>query len=267
MFSTNTLSRRYGALFALTLLSGCATVQDKAKPDPRDPWMAYNRAMYSFNDRVDRGFAKPLAKGYRAVTPKPVRSGVENFLSNLTYPGTIVNAALQGKLAQSGRDSLRFVLNSTLGIGGIFDPASAAGLEANDEDFGQTLGKWGVPSGPYLVLPLLGPSTARDAFGTVLDRATDPGNYVDETGVSAGLNVMQLVDRRARLLELDRTLSGTYDPYAFVRNAWLQRREFLVRDGNVDEAPPEDEPDSDDSGETEGEEGADAPAPDSARPN
>ncbi len=234
------------ALAALSLLGGCASVPD-AKPDPRDPWMAYNRAAYAFNDSVDRGFAKPLAKAYRAVTPQPVRIGVSNFFANLTYPGTVVNAALQGKVAQSGRDGVRFLLNSTLGVAGIFDPATAAGLEANDEDFGQTLGTWGVRSGPYLVLPLLGPSSLRDSFGMVADRATDPSNYIDDTAVSLGLNFAQLVDRRAQLLAAERALSSAFDPYTFVRNAWLERREFQVRDGEVAVvSPEEDEPEATD---------------------
>ncbi len=227
------------AVLALSA-TGCVTVPEGAR-DSRDPYQSFNRSVYRFNDTVDRGFAKPLAQAYRAVAPKPVRTGVSNFLSNLTYPGTVVNAALQGKVRQAGRDGARFVLNSTLGLGGILDPATAAGLEQNDEDFGQTLGKWGVPSGPYVVLPFLGPSSVRDSFGTVLDRATDPSNYTDDSGVSIGLNAIQLVDRRSRIMDVERQLEGVFDPYAFIRNAWLQRREYQVRDGDVIEAPPEEE--------------------------
>jgi phospholipid-binding lipoprotein MlaA len=225
------------------IASGCAAT-GSATRDARDPYEPFNRGVYRFNDAIDRGFATPVTKAYRAVTPQPVRTGVTNFLSNLTYPGTVVNAALQGKVRQAGRDSARFLLNTTLGLGGVLDPATSAGLELNDEDFGQTLGKWGVPSGPYVVLPLLGPSSVRDSFGTVLDRGTDPSNYIDDTAVSVGLNFVQLLDRRSRIMDVERQLDGVFDRYAFIRNAWLQRREFQVRDGDVIEAPPEEETES-----------------------
>jgi phospholipid-binding lipoprotein MlaA len=225
---------------ACLVVSGCAAT-GSATRDARDPYEAFNRGVYRFNDAIDRGFAAPVTKAYRAVTPKPVRTGVSNFLSNLTYPGTIVNAALQGKVRQAGRDGARFLLNTTFGLGGLLDPATPAGLELNDEDFGQTLGKWGVPSGAYIVLPLLGPSSIRDSFGTVLDRGTDPSNYIDDTATSMGLNFVQLLDRRSRVMDIERQLDGVFDRYAFIRNAWLQRREYQVRDGDVIEAPPDEE--------------------------
>jgi phospholipid-binding lipoprotein MlaA len=218
------------------LLAGCATAPTE-KANRRDPFERVNRSMYTFNERIDRSFAKPLAKAYRAVVPQVVRTGVGNFLGNLDYPTTIINAALQGKLRQSGRDSARFLLNTTLGLGGIFDPATAAGFEANDEDFGQTLGTWGVPAGPYLMLPIFGPSTMRDTPTRLVDRATTPVQYVEETAINLGVSALSLLDGRAALLDLDSQLTKTYDPYAFLRNAWLQRREYKVRDGEV----PEDE--------------------------
>jgi phospholipid-binding lipoprotein MlaA len=240
-----TSSLLHAALIAglAVIATGCATAPTATR-DARDPYESFNRGVYRFNDSIDRGFAKPVTKVYRAVAPKPVRTGVSNFLSNLTYPGTVVNAALQGKMRQAGQDSARFLLNTTLGLGGVLDPATAAGLEMNDEDFGQTLGKWGVNSGPYLVLPFLGPSSVRDSFGTVLDRATDPSNYLNDSSVSIGLNGLQLMDRRSRVMDLERQLEGVFDQYAFIRNAWLQRREFQVRDGDIVEAPPDEEPES-----------------------
>ena len=242
------------ALFVL-LLAGCATVPS-GKSDPRDPWEGFNRASYKFNDALDRAIAKPVAKGYKKVTPRVVRTGVSNFVSNLGSITTVVNDVLQGKMKQAGHDSGRFLLNSTLGLGGLFDPASAAGLERNSEDFGQTLGKWGVKSGPYLMLPILGPSTVRDTIGRVPDQFTYPLNYLEDDSTRYIIRGLDFLDLRAGLLDLDPQIEKSYDKYAFIRNAWLQRREFLVTDGEVgdvsseleegmdvdpaDEAPPAD---------------------------
>ncbi len=221
-------------LLALLVLcaTGCATVP-AGKPDPRDPWEKFNRSMYVFNDSLDRAIAKPVAKGYKKVTPQIVRTGISNVITNLDQVSTIVNALLQGKVKQAGNDSARFLLNSTLGLGGLFDPASAAGLDLNDEDFGQTLGKWGVKSGPYLMLPLLGPSTVRDTFARIPDQYTYPVNYLEDDSTRILIRGVDFIDLRADLLDLDAQIERSYDSYAFIRNAWLQRREFLVRDGDV----------------------------------
>jgi phospholipid-binding lipoprotein MlaA len=225
------------ALFAL-LLAGCATVPS-GKPDPRDPWEGFNRASYKFNDALDRAIAKPVAKGYKKVTPRVVRTGVSNFLSNLDTISTVVNDVLQGKMKQAGRDSGRFLLNSTLGLGGLFDPASAAGFERNDEDFGQTLGKWGVKSGPYLMLPILGPSTVRDTFARIPDQFTYPVNYLEDDSTRYIIRGFDFLDLRAGLLDLEPQLEKSYDKYAFIRNAWLQRREFQVKDGDIGDVSSE----------------------------
>jgi phospholipid-binding lipoprotein MlaA len=223
------------ALFiALALLTGCASTQ-ATKPDPRDPWEGFNRASFKFNDALDRAIARPVAKAYVKVTPRFVRTGISNALSNLNTVPTIINDTLQGKMGQAGRDSARFLLNSTLGLGGLFDPASAAGFENNDEDFGQTLGKWGVKSGPYLMLPFLGPSTMRDTLARGVDQFTYPVNYLEDDSTRYIIRAIDLLDLRAGLLELDAQLERSYDRYAFVRNAWLQRREYQVKDGNVDD--------------------------------
>jgi phospholipid-binding lipoprotein MlaA len=222
-------------LFCLLLaLAGCASTPS-GKSDPRDPWERFNRASFKFNDSLDRAFLRPVAKGYVKVTPRVVRTGLSNALSNLDTVTTIVNGALQGKMKQAGRDSARFLLNSTLGLGGLFDPASAAGLENNDEDFGQTLGKWGVESGPYLMLPMLGPSTLRDTFARLPDQFTSPVNYLEDDSTRYIIRAFDLLDLRADLLSLDEQLARSYDRYAFVRNAYLQRREFKVKDGNVED--------------------------------
>jgi phospholipid-binding lipoprotein MlaA len=219
------------AVFVL-FATGCATVP-AGQADPRDPWEKFNRSMYAFNDSLDRTIAKPVAKGYKKVTPQFVRTGISNAITNLDTVSTIVNGLLQGKVRQAGRDSARFLMNSTLGLGGLFDPASAAGLELNDEDFGQTLGKWGVKSGPYLMLPFLGPSTVRDTFARIPDQYTYPVNYLEDDSTRLMIRAVDFIDLRADLLDLDAQIERSYDSYAFIRNAWLQRREFLVRDGDV----------------------------------
>jgi len=228
----------FGILLAGLMLTGCATLPS-GKPDPRDPWERFNRSSFAFNDALDRAVAKPVAKAYKKVTPRVVRTGVSNALSNLNTVSTIINDVLQGKMRQAGHDSGRFLLNSTLGLAGLFDPASAAGLQNNDEDFGQTLGKWGVKPGPYLMLPLLGPSNVRDTFARIPDQYTYPVNYLQDDSTRYIIRAVDFLDLRAGLLDLDAQLERSYDRYAFVRNAWMQRREFMVTDGNVDDQSAE----------------------------
>jgi phospholipid-binding lipoprotein MlaA len=223
-------------LVAVAILAGCASLPP-GKRDPRDRFERLNRAVFSFNQEVDRGIARPVAKAYVKVTPAPVRSGVANFLANLNYPVTAVNDLLQAKPVAFGKDVARLVVNTTIGIGGLFDPASKMGLEANEEDFGQTLGRWGVPSGPYLVLPLLGPSDVRDALGKVADHYTEPKTYLNDQKISWGLTGLDLLDTRAATLEAADVINRAFDPYAFMRNAYLQRRQFLIYDGNPPEEP------------------------------
>ena len=214
----------------LLLLCGCATLPPGSKRDPRDPWERFNRSSYKFNDALDRAVLKPVAKGYTHL-PQPVQTGMHNFFDNLDYPVTIVNDLLQGQLKPFFSDIGRFVLNTTLGLGGLFDPATPAGLQKNYRDFGQTLGKWGVPTGPYVVVPLFGPYDVRDGIGSVtVDYYANPRSYLPfwpEVGVYA----VRTVDHRSRLLPLDATLQSAYDPYAFVRSAYLQNRDFMVHGG------------------------------------
>ena len=214
------------------LLPACATLPPGER-DGRDRFERTNRAIYRFNDALDRGIAKPVARTYVKVTPAPVRAGIGNFFRNLTYPTVIVNDLLQAKPKAFGSDTLRLVVNTTIGIGGLFDPASKMGLPAGDEDFGQTLGRWGVPPGPYVMLPLLGPSSVRDTFGVVGDHFTDPKTYLHDNYLVIGLTALDLVDTRAELLATEDVLNRSYDPYAFIRNAYLQRREYQVKDGSV----------------------------------
>ena len=227
-----------GLALAAALLTGCATI---GAGTPCDPLERVNRATYRFNDAIDRAVLKPVATGYRDHVPQPVRKGVGNVLSHLAFPTTIVNDLLQLKLKDTLVDIGRFVVNSTLGLAGLFDPASRFGMPRNDEDFGQTLGRWGVKPGPYLVLPLLGPSSLRDAPSLVVDSQTDLRVQLDlDTESRVAVAVISAIDARAELLPLDASLRKAYDPYAFVRDAWLQRREYQVRDGKGgDELTPE----------------------------
>lgn len=216
-------------------LAGCATTL--TAPSPDDPWERANRSTYEFNDAMDRAVLKPVAQGYRRVVPGFARTGVSNFLSNLAYPTTLVNNLLQLKLKDAVSDAARLALNSTLGLGGLLDPATDAGLVRNDEDFGQTLGRWGVPSGPYLVIPFLGPSTLRDAPAHYPDYLTDLRHYVVDDEVELALGGLSVVDRRARLIPVEEALAGAFDRYALMRNAYLQRREYMVRDGDLPAEP------------------------------
>ena len=214
----------------LAVIAGCATVP-AGKSDPRDPWERMNRTTYRFNDAFDRAIAKPVARGYRKVTPHFVQTGIGNFFDNLGSPVVMVNDLLQGQFKAFASDTGRLLMNTTLGIGGLLDPATAAGLDKNDREFGQTLGKWGVKTGPYLVIPFLGPSDIRDAVGRVGDVYSDPRHYIRNNWVSWGLWGVGAVDTRARLLDLDGTIASAYDPYAFIRGAYLQHREYKVHGG------------------------------------
>ena len=229
---------RAGAAAALLLaLAGCATTGARTPGDPLERW---NRGVQKVNDAVDRAVLRPVARGYQRFVPRPVRTGIGNVLSHLAFPTTIANDLLQAKFVDTAADIGRFAINSTLGIGGLLDPASRIGIRRNDEDFGQTLGRWGVPAGPYLVLPLLGPSTLRDAPAIAADAQTDLRVQLDiREEERAAIGLLYVVDTRASLLPADAAVNAAFDRYAFIRNAWLARREFQVRDGDVPEEPLE----------------------------
>ena len=221
------------------MLCGCAT----SGGNPADPLEPFNRAMFSFNDTLDDAVMKPVAKTYRAVLPGIVRTGISNVFSNLEDVWISVNDALQGKFQQGLEDFGRFLLNSTFGIAGIFDLASEAGLPKNNEDFGQTLAWWGVGSGAYLVLPILGPSTVRDGLAFLVDTQADPVWRIDNVPVRNTTVVVRYVGRRAELLDATSVLeAAALDKYGFVREAWLQRRRNLIYDGD----PPREKEESDD---------------------
>ena len=219
------------------VLTGCVTLPPGHKPPPQDPWESWNRGVYKFNDKIDRAVAKPITRTYVRIVPHPIRTGISNFFANLRTTTVLINDALQGKFLAAGNDLARLLVNTTIGVGGLLDPATQMGLDKNNEDFGQTLGHYGVPPGPFLELPLLGPSDARDGPARGVDIFTGPTHYISNNWVSYPLYGVELVDTRAALLPLDETLQKVFDPYAFIRDAYLQRRAYLVSDGKVSEEP------------------------------
>ena len=212
-----------------SLLGGCAT-----SGNPKDPIEGFNRAMFAFNEGLDAVLIKPVAQGYDMVLPTPVKTGVTNFFGNIADLFIGVNNLLQGKPDQAASDLGRVVVNSTVGILGLFDVASEAGLEKHEEDFGQTFGRWGAGDGAYVVIPVFGPRTVRDTAGLVLDMAADPVGSIDHTATRNALTVLRLIDTRADLLPADKVIAeAALDKYAYVRDGYLQRRRNLVFDGNA----------------------------------
>ena len=222
---------RLGGLMALVGLSLLPAMSQAASEE--DPWESFNRPIFRFNDTVDTYALKPIAQGYRAVTPQFLEDGVHNVFGNIGDVGNLANNLLQGKLHNAGVDTGRLIFNTTFGVLVFFDVAKHIGLRKNDEDFGQTLGVLGLNSGPYLVIPLLGPSTVRDATGRVPDSFLTPYPYMDHVPTRNVTRGVQVVDTRANLLQAERLVSG--DKYIFIRNAYLQSREFKVKDGQVED--------------------------------
>lgn len=199
----------------------------------KDPWMGFNRSMYKFNDGLDKAIIAPAARGYRAVVPKPIRQGVSNFFENLADIITAINNLLQGKPKEALSDTARVLVNTTLGVGGLFDIASRMNLEKHHEDFGQTLAVWGVKNGPYIVLPIFGPSTLRDTTGTIVDVTLHPLSGVEETEIVYSTVGLYVVDERAELLEASDIIEqAALDPYVFQRDAYYQSRQHAIKDGD-----------------------------------
>jgi phospholipid-binding lipoprotein MlaA len=221
--------RLLAVFLAALVLGGCATTGN----DPRDPWEGLNRKTFAFNDALDRAVMKPVAQGYQKATPAFAQEGVNNFYGNLEDIGTSLNNILQGKMKRGASDAGRFVVNTVFGVFGLWDLATPMGLEKHEEDFGQTLGWWGVPPGPYFVIPLLGPSTVRDAPA----RAVDPSWYYNDVlpdRVYWSWYGLDKVRTRANLLKAESVLDqAALDRYTFLRDAWWQRRQNQVFDGNA----------------------------------
>ncbi|GAB3100213.1 VacJ family lipoprotein [Aestuariicella hydrocarbonica] len=228
-FNARFTSIAAGLLFSLVSQAGLS-----AEVGDRDPWEGFNRKIFVFNDTLDRYFLKPVAKGYRAVTPDPVETGVSNFFSNLLEVRNILNDVLQWKWLQASNDTGRLIVNSTAGVVGIFDVARHFGMPRSEgEDFGQTFAVWGAGEGAYLVLPFLGSSTVRDVFGYPLGAYVHPVSSIDHIRTRNVLMGADLLDTRAKLLDAEDLLSG--DKYSFIRDAYLQRRTYLIQDGVVED--------------------------------
>lgn len=224
------------AVAATGLLAGCAT-----SGNPKDPIEGFNRAMFAFNEGLDSAVVRPVASGYEAVLPSPVRTGVTNFFSNIEDLLIGVNNLLQGKGSEAFSDLGRVAINSTIGLLGLFDIASDAGLEKHDEDFGQTFGRWGVGNGAYVVIPVFGPRTARDTVGLVLDVAADPLTHLGAGDGRDVLLALRAVNDRANLLPADKVVEeAALDKYSYIRDGYLQRRRNLIHDGNAPREPEAD---------------------------
>lgn len=245
---------------ALVAAPGVASAQDAQG----DPWEGFNRSMYAVHDSVDQAVLEPVARGYRAITPRPVRQGVVNFLRNLRGPVIFANDVLQGEIGRAGTTAARFGVNSTIGLAGLFDPASSMGLDRHDEDFGQTLAVWGVESGPYIFVPLLGPTTVRDSAGRIVDMAFDPltwAEFDEVDDVRAGRGVLTALSAREAVIEtVDDIRRDSPDPYVTIRSSYGLLRASAIQNGpadvqdlpdfnDYDEEPASEEPEATASGE------------------
>ncbi len=223
---------RFSRLLALGLILGMAAGGVFAQqPSEYDPWEPVNIRVHAFNEYVDRKVLRPVANGYTRYVPGVARTGVRNFFSNINNISVLANNLLQFKLDAAANDTGRLMLNTSFGLAGLVDVATWVGFDKNEEDFGQTLGYWGVPPGPYVVIPLFGPSTVRDGFGFAVDNSTNPLNHRDDVMLRNAAFVLQQIDRRVEAMSVESLMSG--DPYIFTREAYLQQREYLVRDGEV----------------------------------
>jgi len=225
------------AAIVCLLCGACATqptAADGSKPErsPADPWEPLNRPIHYFNGSLDSVSFKPLAKGYKFIFPSFVRRGITNFSQNLRSPLNIINHFLQGKVGDGFQQTGRFVLNTTVGLGGLIDVAATGGHEQKNEDFGQTLAVWGVPDGPYVVIPFLGPRTLRDATMIPLNFLADPLFHYKDSSVRDKVYLVRTIDFRARLLSIEALTKDAYDPYITLREAYLQHRKYLIHDGD-----------------------------------
>ena len=223
--------------FMSIILSGCATYSSNSLSDPSDPWQAANKPIFAMNDAIDSILFKPLAKGYNAVTPKPIQAGVTNFFSNLNEIDNAINNLFQGKPKQFATSIGRLTVNSTIGIAGIFDVASYMGLTHSPEDFGQTMGAFGAGAGPYIILPLLGSSSVRDIPGRVLSIYLNPLAWLDDVSFRNIMVGVNAVDTRSNLLAKEDIASEiSKDKYSLYRDAYLEEREFQISDGNINDS-------------------------------
>jgi len=240
-----TLLRLSIVLIVLGLLAGCNTLRTSDDPSlqtSRDPLRGFNRSVYAFNTATDKAILRPVSKSYKAALPQPVRTGVSHFFRNLGEPLNVVNNLLQGKLDRALRSTYRFTVNSTVGVLGLFDVAGQYDVKRAQEDFGQTLAAWGAKPGPYIMLPFLGPSNLRDAFGFAVDSAAYyPSSVItDSDGAAIGLTVLNVINLRSELLGTDEVLDAQVDPYSFLKVAYENDRLNKLYDGNPPETEDED---------------------------
>lgn len=241
------------ALVAAFSLTACTTITEPADGNVEvyDPWEGWNRGVYQFNETVDKAAIGPVARTYKAATPGFFRDGVTNFLTNLRQPVVFANTVLQGNADASAHTVSRFLINTTVGVVGVFDVASELGVDKHDEDFGQTLGVWGVDEGPFLMLPIMGPSNLRDTFGRGVDNAFDPLNWTEfedpdlDDEISVGRAVIGAISTRARLDEQIETLREQPEPYIALRRNYTSQRKAAVRNGQIEEDPYKDLPEFD----------------------
>jgi phospholipid-binding lipoprotein MlaA len=221
------------------LFVGCASIPAGVEPSPRDPWEPFNRSVFEFNEGLDKYLLKPVVAAYRFILPEIVRDGIYNFFSNYSDIYTALQNLLQGKPDLAFNDLMRVAVNTIFGLGGLMDVATPGGLPKHKEDWGQTFGVWGLPSGPYVVLPFFGPSTIRDTFGTAADLETDYlFKYIPDVGLRNSITGLRVIDARNTFYEAGDLLDGAaLDKYSFIRDAYLQRREYQINEGRNDEEP------------------------------
>ena len=222
-----------------TVLVGCASIPAGVEPSPQDPWESFNRSVFEFNEGLDAYLLKPVVAGYRFVLPEFVREGIYNFFSNYNDIYTALFNLLQGKPGYAFNDFMRVAVNTTMGLGGLLDLATPGGLEKHKEDWGQTLGVWGVPAGPYVVLPFFGPSNVRDTFGTVADLESDYlFRLLPDVALRNSITGLRVVNARNTYYEAGDLLDGAaIDKYSFMRDAYIQRRQYQINEGRDDEEP------------------------------
>ena len=231
--------KRLVLLSMTCLFVGCASIPAGVEPSPRDPWESFNRSVFEFNEGLDKYLLKPVVSAYRFILPQIVRDGIYNFFSNYSDIYTALQNLLQGKPDLAFNDLMRVAVNTIFGLGGLMDVATPGGLPKHKEDWGQTFGVWGVPSGPYLVLPFFGPSTIRDTFGTAADLETDYlFKYIPDVGLRNSITGLRVINARNTFYEAGDLLDGAaLDKYSFIRDAYLQRREYQINEGRNDEEP------------------------------
>ena len=231
--------KRVVLLVVTTALVGCASIPAGVEPSPHDPWESFNRSVFEFNEGLDAYLLKPVVAGYRFILPEFIRQGIYNFFSNYSDIYTALFNLLQGRLDYAFNDLMRVAVNTTMGLGGLLDLATPGGLEKHKEDWGQTLGVWGVPAGPYVVLPFFGPSNVRDAFGTVADLESDYlFRFLPDVALRNSVTGLRVVNARNTYYEAGDLLDGAaIDKYSFMRDAYIQRREYQINEGREGEEP------------------------------